>query len=242
VKVLAFNSSPNMEKGGTASILTPFLQGMEQAGAEVELFFVHKLNVRPCLGDKDCWLKTPGQCVQQDDMDRVYLKLAACDILVLGTPIYLDGMTGTLKTVLDRFIPLLQPFVEIRGDHCRHPLREEVKPGKKVCLVSVCGFTELDNFDPLVSHIQAVCKNFSWQFVGAVLRPYAVALPQLREMGVAIEDVYAAARDAGWQLVRYGKMRSETLATVSRELISRDQYVNQRNTSFQSVLARLRSG
>ena len=37
MKVIAFNSSPRMDKGNTALILNPFLEGMREAGAEVEL-------------------------------------------------------------------------------------------------------------------------------------------------------------------------------------------------------------
>jgi len=236
MNVLAFNSSPNMEKGGTALVLTPFLEGMEQSGAEVELFFVHKLDVKPCMADKGCWLKTPGQCVQRDDMDMLYPKLAASDIIVLGTPVYLDGMTGTVKTLIDRFIPLLEPFVEIRDGHCRHPLRGGVTRGKKVVLVSVCGLIEMDNFDPLLFHIQAICKNFGWEFAGALLRPYAVALPHLKQTGLPVDEIYEAARNAGKQLVQDGEMASQTLATVSRELVSREAYLRDRNVSFREAL------
>lgn len=236
MNVLAFNSSPNMHKGGTALILTPFLEGMEQAGAQVELFFVHKLDVKPCMGDKGCWLKTPGQCVQKDDMNVLYPKLAGADIIVLATPVYLDGMTGTMKTLVDRFIPLLEPFIEIRDGHCRHPSREGIRPGKKVVLVSVCGLIEMDNFDPLVSHIEAICKNFEWDFAGALLRPYAVALPRLEQTGLPVDEIYEAARNAGEQLVQHGKMTNETLATLSRELVSRETYIEDRNVSFREAL------
>lgn len=38
-KILATNSSPNMDKGNTALILTPFIEGMKEAGADVELIY-----------------------------------------------------------------------------------------------------------------------------------------------------------------------------------------------------------
>ena len=239
MKALAFNSSPNMDKGGTALILTPFLEGMKKAGAEVELFYVQKLNIEPCIADKWCWIKTPGRCSQKDDMDMLYPKLARCDVIVLGTPVYLDGMTGTMKVLIDRFIPLLQPFVEIRDGHCRHPLREDVKQGKKVVLISVCGLPEMDNFDPLVSHVDAICNNFGWEFAGALLRPYAVALPQLKQLGLPVDEVYEAARDAGQQLAQNGKMGSQASVTVGRGLVSQQEYIQHRNEQFKRELAAL---
>ncbi len=36
MKVVVFNSSPKMEKGDTALILTPFLEGLQSAGADVD--------------------------------------------------------------------------------------------------------------------------------------------------------------------------------------------------------------
>ena len=48
MKVLAFNSSPNMDKGNTALILNPFLDGLKQSGAEVDLFYTKKLNLDAC--------------------------------------------------------------------------------------------------------------------------------------------------------------------------------------------------
>jgi multimeric flavodoxin WrbA len=239
MKVLAFNSSPK-EKAGTASILTPFLEGMGQAGAEVELFFLRKLDIKPCLGDFACWLETPGQCVHKDDMQMLYPKLAASDIIVFATPVYVDGMTGTMKMLLDRFVPLVLPFIEIRDGHCRHPFRHTSNPAK-VVLVSVCGFPEMDNFDPLVSHMEAICKNMGADFAGALLRPYASALPRLKERGFPVDDIYEAAGNAGRQLVQDGKMTSETLAAVSREVVPRETYVQGANAYFQQALDALDS-
>jgi len=39
-----------MEKGGTATILTLFLDGIKEAGANVELLYIHKPRIGPCVG------------------------------------------------------------------------------------------------------------------------------------------------------------------------------------------------
>ena len=127
MKVLAFNCSPKMDKGATALILNPFLEGMREAGVEVELFYTKKLEVNPCQGCFNCWLKTPGKCFQKDDMQMVLAKLREADIWVFGTPVYVDGVSGPMKNLMDRMLPLLQPFIELRDGHCRHPKREGAK-------------------------------------------------------------------------------------------------------------------
>ncbi len=233
--VVAFNSSPHKDKGGTSLLLTPFCEGMKEAGADVDLFYIHTLTINPCLGCFSCWVKTPGKCIQKDDMETLLPKIAAADIMVFATPVYVDGMNGPMKTVIDRFIPLVEPFFVVENNHCRHPVRETVVP-KKVVLVSVCGFTELDNFDPLITHIKAICKNLRAEFAGAVLRPYAAALPVLANMGVPVDDIVEAAHNAGYQLVQEGKMSVKTLKTVGRECVPRKEYVQGINASFKRAL------
>ena len=231
MKVLAFNSSPMMDKGNTALILNPFLEGMREAGAEVELFYTKKLKINPCQGEFNCWLKTPGKCWQKDDMDMLRPKLGEADIWVLATPLYVDGMTGPMKNLIDRIIPLVQPFFELRDGHCRHPRREGIKHGK-VVLVSNCGFWEMDNFDALLVHMKAMCKNMDREFAGALLRPQGPALKSMMEMGAPVNDILEAAKEAGRQLVRDGKISTETLGIVSRELLPLEmcvQIVNQRS-------------
>ena len=235
MKVLAFNSSPMMDKGNTALILTPFLDGIREAGAEVELFYTKKLKINPCQGDFNCWLKTPGECWQKDDMQMLMPKLDDADIWVFATPVYVDGVTGPMKNLIDRMLPSLLPFYELRDGHCRHPHRLGTRHGKAV-LVSNSGFWETDNFDPLLVHMKAICKNFAREFAGALLRPGGPALKSMIEMGAPVHDVLEAAKEAGHQLVGYGRMSTETLSIVSRELLPLEMFVQIVNQRFQQVL------
>jgi multimeric flavodoxin WrbA len=50
--VLAFNGSPKTDKGNTSLILTPFLEGMREAGANVELFYTKKLDITGLRGSR----------------------------------------------------------------------------------------------------------------------------------------------------------------------------------------------
>ena len=239
IKALAFNSSPRMGKGNTAVILTPFLEGMKEAGAEVELLYTKKLKVNPCQGCFNCWLQTPGKCFQKDDMQMLLPKIREADLLVLATPLYVDGVSAPMKNLLDRMIPLAQPFIELRDGHYRHVVREGHKYAK-VVLVSNCGFWEMDNFDSLLVHVKAACKNMGKEFAGALLRPHGAVLGGMVEMGVPLDDILEAAKEAGRQLVRDGNMSSETLATVSRELMPSETYLHTLNELFQQMLDALK--
>jgi multimeric flavodoxin WrbA len=236
MKVLAINGSPHGEKGNTALILDPFLEGMNKAGAEVELFYTKKMKINPCLGEHNCWFETPGVCIQKDDMQQLIPKLMEANIWVFATPIYVDGMTGPMKNLLDRIIPVGDPIMELRDGHCRHPRREGMKGGKLV-LVSNCGFWELDNFDPLVMHMQAVSRNLGLEFSGAILRPHGSALRVMINQGMPVNDVLDAAKEAGRQLVQDGRMNADTLKIVSRELLPQKMYVDIANQYIQGKLS-----
>jgi multimeric flavodoxin WrbA len=239
MKVLAINSSPKMDKGNTALILNPFLEGMKEAGAEVELFYTRKLKINPCTGEFDCWLKTPGECYQKDDMNVLYPKIDNADVMVFATPVYVDGVTGSMKNLIDRMLPRIEPFFELRDGHCRHPAREKTKTLKFV-LISNCGLWEKDNFDPLIVFMKAFSKNASAEFAGALLRPHGEAMPGMLKMGLPLNDIFEAAKEAGRQLVKEQKMSQETLDIISRELLPREMYMQFANQNFQQCLDALK--
>lgn len=238
MKVLAFNASPLMEKGNTDLLLQPFLEGMKEEGCQIELFYTAKLHVEPCLGDRACWTKTPGKCVQNDDVKMLLPKLREADIIVLATPVYVDGMPGTMKNLIDRLIPIIEPYFVLREQHCRHPPREPHKHSK-VVLVSNCGFWEKDNFEPLIQHVQAICKNTCWEYSGALLRPHGEALGYMVRRGIPVQDVLDAAKEAGKELASTGKMSEKNLKTVSRDLVTLKTYVEMTNKGFKHALDRL---
>jgi len=239
MNVLAINGSPKMDKGQTSLILTPFLEGMTEAGASVELVYTKELDISPCQGEFNCWLKTPGRCFQNDDMQGLLPKLSEADVWVFATPVYVDGVSGPTKNLLDRMIPLAQPFIELRDGHCYHSWRERTMKGGRIVLVSNCGYWEMDNFDPLLVHMKAVCRNVGMAFGGALLRPHGPVLRRMLRAGEPVTDVLDAAKDCGRQLILDGEMAPETLAVVGRELEPLDKYLDYLNARFQNALDEL---
>jgi multimeric flavodoxin WrbA len=237
MKVVAINSSPMMAKGNTARILGPFLDGMKGAGAEVELFYTKKLDINQCHGDFHCWVRHPGECFQDDDMAELLDRFRQADVWVLASPVFVDGITGPMKTLLDRMIPLIEPFVDLVDDRCRHPRREGTKSGK-VVLVSNCGLWEKETFDPLLVHMEALCRNVDREFVGGLLRPHGPTMSVMREADMAVDDVIDAAALAGRELVETGSFQPATLARVSQELISRERFLGEMNRRFDNAINR----
>ncbi len=241
MKVLAFNCSPKMSKGNTALILDPFLDGMREEGAAVEVFFTRKLKIKPCSGEFNCWFKTPGKCFQNDDMEMLLPKIDEADIIVFATPLYADGVSGPMKNLMDRQLPRGIPYLEFRDGRCRHPMGDNHKPGK-IVLVSSCGLWEMENFDPILAHMKAYSQNMLKEFAGALLRPHSPALSIMLQDGEALKEIVQAAKQAGRQLVSEGKMSVDVLKTVSRELVPAEEFVTRLNQMIKLGLEAAKKG
>lgn len=234
MNVIALNGSPRKNNGDTALILNPFIEGMIEEGADVELHHVDDLKIYPCHGDFACWTKTPGICPLDDDMNWLNPQIAEDDLLVLASPVYCDGFAGPMKTLMDRMIPNVLPFMELREGHSRRQLCSGSMIGK-IALVSSCSLWEMDNFDAILAQTKAFCRNANAEFAGALLRPHGDAMEWTVEMGLPIYDILDAAREAGRQIVKDGKISGETSSKVSRELIPRDVYIRKANQMFEKM-------
>ena len=219
-----------MDKGNTALVLAPFLDGMRQAGASVELFYARRLNVKPCTGEFDCWNKKPGQCYIKDDMQTLYPKLRRADILVLATPVYIP-LPGEMQNFINRLLPLVEPILELRNGRTRAKFHSEVNI-RKIVLVSACGWWEMGNFGTVLRIAEELAKDIDTEFAGAVLRPHA---SQMREKSEKAKKVAEALRQAGFELVKRGRIPESLLAVIGQPLISEEEYRRNLNDNYTKV-------
>ena len=227
MRTFLVNGSPHTVQGVHVSILDSLEKGLMNAGSETIRIDIYNQKIQPCKGCFICWTRTPGKCIQKDDMESLLPQVAQSDILVLVTPVYVDGMTGPMKTFLDRMIPLLKGRVELRDDHMRHVTRDTTKISKMV-LLSASGFSELDNFDPLVSHVQAISRNLGCEYAGEVLVPSGWVLGRRSEDK---DNVSAIIEKAGFNLVKVGKIPSSISSEIS-SFVSRSEVVDAMNQYF----------
>ena len=196
-------------------ILNPFLEGMKEAGADVDLFYTRKLKIGPCNGDMSCWFVNPGTCGQKDDMQMLLPKFKEADVIVWASPVYYAGVTGPLKNLMDRQLPL-------------HMQGELGSKRQKIVLVSTCGAWEVSMFDPLLLQMNALYSRpeGSSDFAGALLRPMADGMKEMIKAGETrlVEGIFRAAKEAGRQLAKEGKISEELQKEVAKELMPRDAY------------------
>jgi len=222
-KAVAINGSPRMERGNTAMVLGPLIDGMMDAGCHVELFYASRLKVKPCAcGKMYCWNEVPGECCIKDEMQRLYPKLTESDILILATPVYIP-LPGAMQNIVNRLCPLIDPDLEFREGRTRAKFREDVRI-QAVALVSTGGWWEKGNFGTVVRIVEEFAADAGLRFAGAVLRPHAGEMRSNGELTRKATVVLEAVQRAGHELVEDGVMREETLKAISRPLISRAEF------------------
>lgn len=229
-KVVAINGSIRTEKSDTAMLMKPFLDGMKEAGASIELFYVKRLNIKPCIGDFHCWNTEPGECIIPDDMQSLYPKLRSADILVLATPVYIP-LPGEMQNFINRLCSLIEPILEKRDGRTRARFHEDVKI-RKIVLVSASGWWEKGNFGTVLRIAEEFAKDASVEFAGAILRPHAFLMNENKEKAKIIMH---ALKQAGFQLVKEGRMVDEILETISQPLISEEQLRQRFNDAYIKV-------
>lgn len=213
MKVLALNSSPRGDgQSKTELLLSHLVQGMQAAGAHVEVVHLRQQKIKNCIGCFTCWTKTPGVCIHQDDMSAtLFPKFLAADIVVCATPLYHFTVNATLKAFIERTLPILQPFLmEYRG-RTVHPLRH---PHPGMVMLSVAGFHEPSVFDPLSSWARFI---FSKKLLAELYRPGAEALTTAYYAPKA-QRIMAAAHQAGRELVETRQVSAETLALFGQKI------------------------
>lgn len=96
--------------------------------------FVLELTRTPpkdCIGCWNCWLKTPGRCVHHD-LDDFYRAYLNADTAVFYIKPSMGFVSGNLKTLFDRMIPHLLPYIRYGTEESRHISRYEKYPDVEV--------------------------------------------------------------------------------------------------------------
>ncbi len=87
-------------------------EGARDAGHQVEVVSLKGKRIGFCTGCLAC--QKTQRCVLKDDAAEIAEKVKNADTLVFVTPIYYYGMSGQMKTLLDRLNPLFPSDYKFR--------------------------------------------------------------------------------------------------------------------------------
>lgn len=233
MKVLAINSSPRAGKGRskTELLLKSLVEGMRQAGAQVEVVNLKEKKVRFCQGCFTCWTKTPGQCILKDDMSQeLYPKWLEADLAIYATPLYHFSLNAHMKAFVERTLPFLEPFFERgEGGAIHHPLRH--KP-PAVVMLSVAGFPEMEVFSQLSSWARFIFRE---GLLAEIYRPSAEALGTVMGKEV-LPSVQEALQTAGRELVESRRVTPETMAAITQPVLDKETIAGITNMFWRTCL------
>lgn len=99
MKVLAINGSPHA-RGNTATAIGLVAESLRQEGVEVEVVNIGHLPIRSCIDCRKC--KDTHRCVFDDIVNVCLDKAQDCDGFIFGSPTYYAGMSGAMKSFMDR--------------------------------------------------------------------------------------------------------------------------------------------
>jgi multimeric flavodoxin WrbA len=105
-RVLIFKGSPR-EQGNSSILADKAGEGAREAGAKVESFSLHWMDIRPCDACDTC--QETGVCVLKDDMQQLYPKLEQAEAIIIASPIYWFTVSAQTKLFIDRWYALESP-------------------------------------------------------------------------------------------------------------------------------------
>ena len=159
--------SSSMRKGNSDKLCDEFQKGASQNENKTERINLREIKFNYCLACRDCY--NFGNCVQNDDMNKIYPKIKNADVLVFATPIYYGEMSGQLKTFFDRLYPL---FTSI---------------GKKeIYLIATCYENDKKFVDASLEGLKRVLKDFGLTNIKGIIygentdEPNDVSVAQLK--------------------------------------------------------------
>ncbi len=99
MKVLMINGSPR-PKGNTSIALGEMEKVFSAEGIETEILHIGSQDIRGCIACGKC--AEAGRCIFDDAVNLAAPKFAACDGLVVGSPVYYASANATLVAFLTR--------------------------------------------------------------------------------------------------------------------------------------------
>jgi multimeric flavodoxin WrbA len=182
MNVLALNASPR--KGGNTDLLIDeLLRGAAEAGASVGKVYLDDLDIRPCPELDDVQARRVDS--RADDDHRMVLdQVIAADVVVLGAPVYWQGLPAQLKAFVDRF-----------SCHYSQAWFNEGMRGKGWIVVVPFGASDLAEAEWVTRPVHVWVAHFKGVYLGEVAVS-AFRKGAVREKPEALTAAYDLGREA----------------------------------------------
>lgn len=107
MNILILNGS--LRTNGNTDQITALIAQRLQAEAarrgeplEIETLCLGRLDINPCRGCRICFDRGEERCPLKDETLAIKAKMQAADGVIIASPVYVDDVSGTVKTWIDR--------------------------------------------------------------------------------------------------------------------------------------------
>jgi multimeric flavodoxin WrbA len=215
MRIVVINGSPKGKDGNTNVIVQSFLDGAQEAGAEVRNIFLTEKEINHCRGCHVCWTRGPGQCVISDDTLEVLTEMGSANIIIFASPVYFGNISGMLKTFMDRMTMIGSPHSSDNAKDNDRQIKQPEQHAPKLMMISSCGFPDRSEFDVTSLWINKVAQKMNMELIGEIYAANGKAFgasPEVLDPRTA--NFLQLAENAGKEIATGMK-----LSAVTRELL-----------------------
>lgn len=114
MKILGISGS-HRTNGNTEILVKRALDVCRENGAEVEFINLANLKIGYCTDCNHCIKENKFQCPIDDDVPKIFEKMVNSDAIIIGSPTYFACISGKLKAMFDRSLPLRRDNYKLSG-------------------------------------------------------------------------------------------------------------------------------
>lgn len=145
--------SAGTRHGNTDRLTDAYIKGLVEKGHTVAKVYLGSMRLEGCRGCGACQ-RNGHRCVVQDGMQQIYPLFAACDTLVMASPLYFWTITSRLKAFIERLYA-----VSI----------EDKYPVKSTVLLMTAGDDGKNTFNQALGYFHIISGVLGGQEVGTYL-------------------------------------------------------------------------
>ena len=156
--IIILNGDMLKEESGFSKTMAEFSNQLSQ-NHSVRLFNLNEEDLKYCTGCWTCWWKTPGICSISDGIAKIHESVINSDLVIFASPLMAGFISSSLKSVTERFVPLLHPYITVIDGECHHKKRYDKYPDFAV-LIEKEADTDEEDLEILNEYYDRLALNF----------------------------------------------------------------------------------
>ena len=148
-KILVIMSA-GTKRGNTDRLTDAYIKGLVERGHSVTKVYLGSMRIEGCRGCGVCQ-RLVHQCAVRDGMQDIYPLFAACDTVVMASPLYFWTITAKLKSFIDRLYAISV---------------DDKYPQKDSVLLMTAGDDNDTTFEQPIRYFRLLNQALGWNEVG----------------------------------------------------------------------------